>query len=95
MNIDPRNENFGEIKQFTEEEFLEAREQVQRSGKNVVQFGSGPISTILLDQERQAMEHFAQHERMNILRSMRSHNKSANRRAKKKIADASRRRNRK
>lgn len=95
MNIDPGDVDYGEIKQMIENEFQEAQKQIEERGKNVVRFGTGPISTVLLDRERQAIEHIAQHQRANVLKDMRSHNKSANRRAKKKIADASRRRNRK
>lgn len=63
--------------------------------KNVVQFGGGPISTMLLERERQALENIPQAQRTTVLKDMRSKNKSAQRRAKKKIADASRRRNKK
>ncbi len=91
MNIDPIDKDYGKISELTDQQLLEAI-QVK---KNVVQFGGGPISTMLLDRERQALEHIAQHQRADVLKNMRSKNKSANRRAKKKIADASRRRNRK
>lgn len=62
-----------------------------------VQFGNGSIvkATDITEIERIALERVSQQERATLLQNMRSKNKTAQRRAKKKIADASKRRNRK
>lgn len=97
MIIDDNHPDQGLIKQFaSQEEFIEALKQEQANqDKKTFKFGSGPISTILLEKERQALETIPQAQRAQVLKDMRSKNKSAQRRAKKKIANASRRRNRK
>lgn len=95
MIIEENHSEQGKIYEVDVEAALLEQVALLEQKKNVVQFGSGPISTMLLERERQALEAIPQAQRTAVLKDMRSKNKSANRRAKKKIADASRRRNRK
>lgn len=71
-------------------------ELIERHAQKV-QFGTGSFvkATDLSEIEKAKLESIPKADRLSVLNGMRSKNKSAKRRANKKIADASRRRNRK